>query len=311
MTRPLLEQTPHPSVPGLWAWVAERENIRRRRAAGLPEPWTEDPTLAAYHFCNIRRADDAGTRWYLGHAAAAALAGANADWLWRDLLWRTMLYRIVNSVDYFQQVFPHGLPGILHWRMNRHELEERIWLGPVPSSPAYLILARPEKTARKAKLISALGQNSRILGHTALELRAAPDLAAAHKLLQDFSGVGPFIAMQIYRDLILTGQVAWDDDSFCYLGPGTRSGLAEIFGPGGYRTHYAFLISLRDTQEEYYGDERLSLGDVEHVVCEYRKWLGFRAGRGKRRLRRGRDLAQPGGSGGPEVREREELAPAG
>jgi len=43
-------------------WITEREAIRKRRAAGQPAPWTSDPILNSFRFCNVRREDDAVTR---------------------------------------------------------------------------------------------------------------------------------------------------------------------------------------------------------------------------------------------------------
>jgi 5-hmdU DNA kinase-like protein len=43
-------------------FIAERELIRRRRAAGEPMPWTNDPILQTWSFTNVRREDDRVTR---------------------------------------------------------------------------------------------------------------------------------------------------------------------------------------------------------------------------------------------------------
>ena len=73
-------------------WITEREAIRKRREAGEPAPWTTDPILAAYRFCNVWREDDAVTR----HIA----------WTWRDPysddphLWFAMtVARLINWPD--------------------------------------------------------------------------------------------------------------------------------------------------------------------------------------------------------------------
>ena len=49
------------------AVMRERENIRLRREQGLSRPWTSDPFLQHYRFCNIRREDDRTTRWIAEH----------------------------------------------------------------------------------------------------------------------------------------------------------------------------------------------------------------------------------------------------
>jgi hypothetical protein len=44
------------------AFAIEREAIRKRREAGQPWPWTDDPILCAGYFCNVHRENDAATR---------------------------------------------------------------------------------------------------------------------------------------------------------------------------------------------------------------------------------------------------------
>jgi hypothetical protein len=46
----------------LLAFAVEREDIRRRREQGRARPWTFDPVLQQFRFCNIRREDDRTTR---------------------------------------------------------------------------------------------------------------------------------------------------------------------------------------------------------------------------------------------------------
>src|SRR5712664_3381391 len=44
-------------------WVRDRESVRVRKEAGQPFPWTDDPIIAKYRFCNVRREDDRVTIW--------------------------------------------------------------------------------------------------------------------------------------------------------------------------------------------------------------------------------------------------------
>ena len=44
-------------------WIKERWRVRQAREAGKPKPWTTDPIIQQYRFCNVHREDDAVTRW--------------------------------------------------------------------------------------------------------------------------------------------------------------------------------------------------------------------------------------------------------
>ena len=47
----------------LFAFIKERYAILKRRQAGSPKPWTKDPILQGYRFCNVYREDDTVTQW--------------------------------------------------------------------------------------------------------------------------------------------------------------------------------------------------------------------------------------------------------
>ncbi len=47
----------------LFYWISERDSIRVKKEAGLPKPWTDDPILQKFKFCNVRREDDRVTKW--------------------------------------------------------------------------------------------------------------------------------------------------------------------------------------------------------------------------------------------------------
>ena len=50
---------PRPRVYDLyWYFAAERQKVFEARAAGLCQPWTKDPILQTYKFCNVFRAAD-------------------------------------------------------------------------------------------------------------------------------------------------------------------------------------------------------------------------------------------------------------
>ena len=45
------------------AFIKERHAIYLRRQAGQPKPWTDDPILQRYRFCNVYRELDTVTIW--------------------------------------------------------------------------------------------------------------------------------------------------------------------------------------------------------------------------------------------------------
>src|SRR6478609_6557557 len=50
-------------VKDLARFIIAREIIRGAKESGKQRPWTLDPILGKYRFCNVRREDDRVTRW--------------------------------------------------------------------------------------------------------------------------------------------------------------------------------------------------------------------------------------------------------
>src|ERR1700730_3740631 len=45
-------------------WCRERHSVFEKRLAGQQFPWTDDPILTEYIFCNVFREQDKVTRWF-------------------------------------------------------------------------------------------------------------------------------------------------------------------------------------------------------------------------------------------------------
>ena len=147
---PNLKEFEHPTIAGFWAFCQERESIRKRKESGMSSPWTEDIILSMYFFCNVRREDDRGTRWYMEHVATSDIRGK----LDRELLWRTILYRAVNSVKWFRDM--GGVFGEVEWATDQEHLRFVINSMNPPSNPAYIVLQGPDGKNRKEHLFELL-----------------------------------------------------------------------------------------------------------------------------------------------------------
>ena len=50
-----------------YSFMVKRENIRLRKEAKEPWPWTEDKILQTYKFTNVKREHDRTTKWMRNH----------------------------------------------------------------------------------------------------------------------------------------------------------------------------------------------------------------------------------------------------
>ena len=48
-------------------WQEERESIRKKKENDLQPPWTNDPILQEFKFCQVYREEDRTTRWLRKH----------------------------------------------------------------------------------------------------------------------------------------------------------------------------------------------------------------------------------------------------
>jgi hypothetical protein len=60
-------QPPKGNKISFFSMMQERETIRRKKDAGEPYPWTENPIFLAFKFTNVKREHDATTRWMREH----------------------------------------------------------------------------------------------------------------------------------------------------------------------------------------------------------------------------------------------------
>lgn len=200
-------------------WIEERENIRRLHDIQAPKPWTTDPILGTYRFCNVHREDDKVTRWI--------------KYNWRDpyynhpnMIVAMALARMVNWPDALDEI---GFP-VDNWSEyrrkflavmdSRFEAREKSWTG------AYMITA--EHIPGVPKHYSVV---------KTLDFLNAMDLNETEcyymwDRLQDAPRLGSFMAAQIVADLKHTAVLfnAGDKDTFCAPGPGSQRGLNWIMG---------------------------------------------------------------------------------
>lgn len=257
----------------LWDYVLERHKIwHRRTIQGLDPPWTDDPILQQYHFCNVRRRLDRGTVWYLNQIQ---------DSDWGELVWRTILYRLINSVEWWERA--GGVPRWKHWKAwasRDRIIQQMVAAGPI-HSPAYITLPTPTNMkTRHERLWYILARPNWV--EVIEKIHMAESLEKFWKGLQELYGVGPFVALQVFRDLIDQEALNFSEDDFTYIGPGAATAIELASGLTRYKEQYAWLIDLWENQPDM-GILQLSLNDVEHNLCEWRKYIHWQKGHGKKR----------------------------
>lgn len=271
-------------------YIRERQRIHVRKDINKePAPWTKDPVLRDYHFCNNFRELDACSRILY---AAVGPKGPSAE-----VLLNVVAFRFFNQRWWFDEMGwlrPHRVRRgnrLYHLMCTTRERRGRLF------SPAYRITqARPYphtdfegKHGQVYWVLYDLAAGNFVNQRVLRKLRT-PE--GAMGTLQAIPLVGPFLAYQIALDLCHLGWFShrFTDSHFYYVGPGALPGLQYIYGPEAVDSNNAasFLRGLVSMQGRYLKDatwhtpewankhRHLSAANMQFCLCEFRKYKATR-----------------------------------
>lgn len=252
-------------------WIEERESIRiKKEVEQRPKPWTTDPILQRFRFCNVRREDDKVTRWFKEHWRNERY------WDEENFIAAIMLGRTINWPDTLAHLgFPHV------WDSEKYLLSldslqatrAKIYTG------AYMITAGPP----------GVRKNLWVLGNAETYFQHPPEmmdtLEQSWKNVQAYPCVGPFIAGQVIADLKQTKRLkhASDWKTWAALGPGSMRGLNRLHDRevGKDIPQDQGLEEMKQIAVHLPPD--LCLQDVQNCLCEFDKYRRVQLGQGKPR----------------------------
>jgi len=266
----------------LWYWMQEREEVFLRRARGLPQPWTDDPILQQYRFCNVFRWQDKVSQWithnwgqpYEGHrnmVLAMALA--------RQINWPPTL----AEIGFPKRWNPDRVAKVMKQRRARGE---KVFTG------AYIItgtLGGDKIDQVVYKMLDPL--------HRARICVVPHSLEETWRKVRTIPGFGGFMAYEVVSDLRhlppMRGQVE-DACTWAHAGPGAKRGLNRFWGRpvrAPVKDHQAvvemheLLKMARHKLPKYFSNVGLEMRDIEHSLCEYDKYERLRLGEGSVRAK--------------------------
>jgi alpha-glutamyl/putrescinyl thymine pyrophosphorylase clade 1 len=278
--RAVSEPIPNPEVfATFWRFAAERQGIFYRRLEEEEGPWTQDPILREYRFCNVFRAADRVSQDLIAVAYARPDFGAD------DLFLRAVLYRLFSR------------PAT--WRLIEDEFGTLNVANFDPSQIGDLLeAARTEgRTLYTGAFIlcatDAYGHRRKHRNHLALlsamleaglpaRVTAAQSLSEVFDLLSNWPLIGPFMAYQLAIDLNYTTLIEFDENEFTVPGPGALRGLRKVFANLGDLTPAQavhWLVDYQDRADGEFGSPAPNLFgrplhaiDAQNLLCEVDKY---------------------------------------
>lgn len=240
-----------------WHFASERQCAFMRRVAGETWPWTDDPILQTYKFCNVYRAADRVSQYMIRDVCYHSEPCTPEDRLFQIVAFRTFSKTETwRSLQAFLGRYPtldDLADGSFTEALNRAKAENGgLYTG------AFILCAT-----------DAYGQSLKHLNHVELfrhmfladglaeRLLDASSLRGVYDLLHGYPLMGDFMSYQTTIDLNYSDLINFSENEFTQAGPGALRGLKKVFESlGDYTPTEAIQWMVENQASEF---ERLDL----------------------------------------------------
>lgn len=244
------------NVDLLCYWINEREEVRKAKEAGCPREWSEDPIFQQYHFCNVHREDDRGTK---------------------------ELHALCRELNVTCPLLPEFYTAA---RLFNMPASTRVyWTQGVDALKCYR--DQGSKIFHVAYVVSTCGQRMDKIDYVNRVVRDVRNLfvprntcRAAFDALRTVDGLGSFLAGQVVADLkndqYLEG--CHDCRSFAVMGPGSKKGMDFLIADGETPTTERNFHSRLLYLDHVIGGQvtPMDAQDLQNCLCEFSKFMRYK-----------------------------------
>lgn len=265
-----------------WQLAFERQRIFFARINGAPPPWTTDPILGAFKFCNAYRASDRVSQYLIRHV----IYEVDDEFAEEDTLLRVVFFRLFSKPETWEAV--EARIGRIDARTFDADavdqcLEDLRSAGKSIYTNAFILCAnRAYGFDRKHRNhLALLGAMFRPGGLPTAVARAQR-FEDVYEALADYPLIGPFMAYQLAIDINYSEITDFSEDEFTVPGPGALRGLRKCFTDFGGLSPRALVDYMVERQEEEFSrlgldfpslfGRRLHAIDCQNLFCEVDKY---------------------------------------
>lgn len=264
-----------------WYFACERQNIFLKKLNGEPAPWTKDPILQEYKFCNSYRVNDRVSQYLLSNVIYNGIKYSD-----EDMLFRIILFKLFNKESTWELLL-NSFNGITLKTFNINEyskvLENAISSGIKIYNDAYISCAT-----------KAFGYDRKHDNHLALlnkmfvedkmqnKIIKCKTMEEGFNIIRSYPLIGNFMAYQLVTDINYSEVVNWREDEFTIAGPGSLRGIKKCFIDKGNMSNEDIIRYMFNHQDEEFkrlnlnfkklGNRPLQLIDCQNIFCELDKY---------------------------------------
>jgi hypothetical protein len=262
-----------------WYFAAERQQIFAKRVRGDPPPWTQDPVLGEYKFCNAYRASDRVSQYLI-----RSVIYDGVDRSPEDVLLRIVLFRLFSRETTWSAIEEKtgGLsvssfdPTKLARFLDRLRQKQAIYTSAfiLCANPAY---GRPGKHRNHLALVEHMLRSG--LPRRVAKARSLEDI---YNDLLEYPLIGPFMAYQLAIDLNYSELIDFSENDFTVPGPGAVRGLRKVFSDFGKYSPAELIMRMVDHQDAAFAARGLEFEglfgrplqaiDCQNLFCEVDKY---------------------------------------
>ena len=254
--------------------------------------WTEDPILQAYKFCSVFRVSDRGCQFLISDIIQK---GSTKH---EDIVFRVLLYNIFTRIETYKLL--EGELGPSTWETYDRSKYDRVLQRAMDRGITVY-------TGAFQKPAPSLGHTTAFRNHLSLlEVMMGVDITGqlarcrymrdAFDLINQFPGMGDFMAFQLLLDLSYTPVINFGENDFVIAGVGARKGIEKCFKGKITGIEEAIIRWMCDSQDEMFQmldlepvlldtgngkTRKMTLVDVEHTLCEVQKYVRIVSGPGQ------------------------------
>ena len=266
-----------------WTFASRRQAAFYARLAGREWPWSEDPILQTYKFCNVYRAADRVSQYMIRDVAYREDSRVTAS----DRLFQIVAFRTFSRIETWEALTMQlGSVPCLH-HLSSGEFESALDFAKMKNGGLYtgaFILCANKAFGfdEKHRNHVALFKHMFLVDSCAEKLRSASSLQGIVQTLQTYPLIGPFMAYQIAIDLNYSDLMSFNENDYTQAGPGALRGLKKAFiSLGDFSPADAILWMVERQDEElrrlelpFHGlcGRKLHGIDCQGLFCELDKY---------------------------------------